>query len=120
MFKKSLGYDEQKLKEFTPEQKWTLLCQMQQVNQTAAPKPVEYISELKKDCKLEVWTKLLNQLTFLQDLEHLVVTLKGEKVQWIEKFVEMEGVLLLTKILSGILKKRKYGFLLHSPNVQLV
>jgi hypothetical protein len=51
--KKSLGYDDHKLKEFTPEQKWTLLCQMQQVNQTVAPKAEDYIAELRKECKLD-------------------------------------------------------------------
>lgn len=37
-----------------------------------------------------------------------MVALKGAKVEWVEKFVELEGVFYLTKHLGVILKKRTY------------
>eukprot|EP01125_Pyxidicula_operculata_P000689 TRINITY_DN1065_c1_g5_i1.p1 TRINITY_DN1065_c1_g5~~TRINITY_DN1065_c1_g5_i1.p1 ORF type:complete len:1376 (-),score=371.31 TRINITY_DN1065_c1_g5_i1:464-4387(-) len=97
----SMGYTEEKkikMREMTPQLKWTLVVQKRQEAKSEKPTPAQYIKSLiKKDNSID-----------LAILEHIVVSLKGCELAWMKSFLhEANGVGVIKMVIEDTLRKLK-------------
>lgn len=110
-FLSEMGYTQQQklqFKSFTPQQKWTLLSQSNKASQAHRKSPQDYLAMLKKpDVRID-------------HVANLAISLKGEKMDWIVKFIEIGGPAALNDLLKARVIKRHISIDEHNVIINVV